>query len=72
MFLGEKLKGFSGGGGGGSAYRLAVTLLAGGKQKSVRCRRSRSWTWLAHEARPASSKWSTCSRVRDQPAPLHL
>ena len=35
MFLGEKLKGFSGGGGGGSAYRLAVTLLAGGKQKDV-------------------------------------
>jgi len=36
MFLGDKLKGFSGSGGGGSAYRLAVTLLAGGKQKDVR------------------------------------
>ena len=36
MFLGDKLKGFSGDGGGGSAWRLAVTMLAGGKQKGFR------------------------------------
>ena len=36
MFLGDKLKGFCGDGGGGSAWRLAVTMLAGGKQKGFR------------------------------------